>query len=73
MNRGVPLQRRQDHFADAARDGMVLRQLRVVLGSRGLMTGGDAAVDPVGGREQLARLRHLLGREDVRDLKQHGT
>ena len=51
------------------RDRMILGQLHVVLDLRRLAAGGDAAVDPVGGVEQAARVRHLLGRENVRNLK----
>ena len=36
-----------------------------------LMPGRDLAVDPLGRGEQAARVRHLLGGEDVGNLNQH--
>jgi hypothetical protein len=35
------------------------------------MTGGDAAVDPIGRGEALARELHLIGAQDSRYLQQH--
>ncbi len=67
----ILLQRLDDHLTELARDRMTLGNLHVVLGLRRLMTGGDPAVDPLGGVEQAARLRHLLGRQHVGNLNQH--
>ncbi len=36
------------------------------------MAGGDAAIDPLGFVENLLRLPDLFGREDVRNLQEHG-
>ena len=33
--------------------------------------GGDAAVDPLGLFEQTTAVRDLIGREDIRNVKQH--
>ena len=48
----ILLQRLEDYLADFPRDRMPLRNLHVVLGLRRLVTGGDPAVNPVGGVEQ---------------------
>jgi hypothetical protein len=69
----VALQRLDDHLAQLAADRVPLGQLPVVLGPRRLVAGGDLTVDPLGGLEQAARVRHLLSGKDVGDLNQHPT
>ncbi len=66
------LQRGQNHVAQLASDRMIFRQLQVVLDLRRLASRRHAAIDPVGGIEQAARVRHLLGAENVGNLQEHG-
>jgi hypothetical protein len=50
---------------------MPLGDLHVVLCLRRLMTGGDPAINPFGGIEPRARLRHLFRRQYIWNLEQH--
>jgi glycine/D-amino acid oxidase-like deaminating enzyme len=61
----------QDHITQLAPCGRAFGDLHVVLGLRGLVAGGDAAVDPLGFVENLARAGELLGGEDVRNSDEH--
>ena len=65
------LQRGENQVAQLAPDGMILGQLQVVLDLRRLAARGHPAIHPVGGIEQAARMRHLLGAENVRNLQKH--
>jgi hypothetical protein len=68
---GVALERAEHDLAKLARGGRVLRQLQVALGARRLAARGDAAVDPLGLFQQTTAVRDLIGREDIRNVKQH--
>ena len=48
---------------------MVLRQLHVVFGAGGLMAGCDPPVHPLRLVQDLPRLGHLLGCQDIGDWK----
>jgi hypothetical protein len=50
---------------------MAFRELFVVFDLRRLEAGGYTAIDPIGRIEQAARMRHLLGREHLRDFYEH--
>jgi len=62
----------EDGRADRTRGRIGLGQLQVVLGLRGLVTRGQAAVGPAGRGQLLAGLGDLLGGEDVGNVQQHG-
>ena len=64
-------ERLADHVAELARHGMILRQLLVVLDLHRLVPGRDAPVYPFRRVQLAARMRHLLGGEDVGNLNQH--
>ena len=68
--RGV-LQRPQDGVAELAGQGIVFRQLLVVLRPRRLVPGRDAAILPLRGIQHAARLSDLRECEDVGDLDEH--
>jgi hypothetical protein len=68
---GMALQRSKNDLSELQADGIVLADLPVVLDARGLMSGRDSPVDPVGPIEHLTRFRHLFGRQDVRNVQQH--
>ena len=67
----IALQRLEDHLPELSRDRVAFGDLPVVLGARRLMPGGDLAVDPFGRVEQAARMRHLLGGQNIGNLNQH--
>src|SRR6185503_20074738 len=51
----MPLQRLGNGVAQFTRDGMIFRQLQIVLRARGLWSRGHAAIDPVRGVERSPR------------------
>jgi hypothetical protein len=64
------LQARNDHVAEAAGHGIFLGNLFVVLGQRGLESGGDAAILPACTGECVQAMSHLLRIQYARDFQQ---
>src|SRR5262249_15152976 len=63
----VALQGRHDRVAQLSGGGRILRQLFVVLRTRRLVSGGDAAVDPRRTLEDAAGVFHLGGGQQIRN------
>ena len=58
-------------FAELPPGGGQLRQLSVALHQRALLAHGALAIGPVGRVQQAAGFRHLLLRQDLRDVQHH--
>ena len=64
----VAFERGDDRVAELSGVFVIFGKLQVVFGARGLVARGDAAVDPIGGFEQLATTRNLFGIQNVWNL-----
>ena len=65
-------QRVENERPEFARDRIVFRQLRIVLGLGRLMAGGDASIGPAGLLQARPAMGDLFGGEDLGDVQQHG-
>src|SRR5258708_4233539 len=59
----VLAERRKDDLSQLPGHGGAFRQLHIVLGAGGLMSGGDASIHPIRFIEKLAGILDLVTRE----------
>src|SRR5262245_29874280 len=67
----VLLQSVDDLIPNFTCERIVLGQLQIVLGFSRLITSCDAAIDPVGLIQPLAKLRRLRFAQNILDMKKH--
>src|SRR5882724_1460974 len=65
------VQRSAYRCTQLARHRVVLRQLQIVLGARGLVTRRDTAVGPARDQQPLTEFGHLGRIQHPRDVQQH--
>jgi hypothetical protein len=68
----IAFEGRHDQSTHLAGCRIAFRHLHIVLGPGRLMTGRDAAIDPNRTIQSLPALGHLLLRQHLRNLQQHG-